>query len=233
MSYYGSPGVPLIAPPNEGIPPVPFRQPTNLFRYGEQSIWSTQQLTGGGAPTALASAGFRLFATPLGQTGQGFAAAMSIGETSLKEGGRIPAGVAFDCFGISCYIYESLTGVNTVSPMDNAVSIQNLLNVQSHGVLSWDFTQTTVDVCPVHMAGAGGGAFGAVSQNAAGANSGNMNNGPGTVWMYRKHAIALPGNSTFSILLRFGSRASNVDALHDLFVKISLLGYYKNVIEIG
>jgi len=86
---YGSPGIPLVAPPAVGIPPVPFRQPTSLFRYGEQSIWSTQWLNGG---TAVASSTFRLFATPLGQQGQGFQNALTIAETSLKTGGMIPAG---------------------------------------------------------------------------------------------------------------------------------------------
>ena len=83
------------------------------------------------------------------------------------------------------------------------------------------------------MIGAGGGAFGSVSQNAAGANVGHMNNGAGTVWMYRKHAVALPGNSVFSLLLRFGGRAAAMDANFGVAVKVSLLGYYKNVIEIG
>ena len=83
------------------------------------------------------------------------------------------------------------------------------------------------------MVGAGGGAFGAVSQNAAAANSGNMNNGAGTVWLYRKHAVALPGQSTFSLLLRFGNYAAPILLNTTLAVKVSLLGYYKNVIEIG
>ena len=232
MSYgYGAPGVPMIAPPNEGIPPVPFTQPTNLFRYGEQAIWSTQFL---GQGTAQANTTSRLFTTPLGQQGQGFAAALTLAETSLKEGGRIPAGVAFDVFGLSCHIYHGAgAGAILASPTDNAEKIGNLVNIQNNGVLSWDFTQTTVDISPVHMVGAGGGAFGAVSQNAAGANTGNMNNGAGAVWMYRKHAVALPGNSTFSILLRLGSRAGAIGANFSVAVKISLLGYYKNVIEIG
>ena len=83
------------------------------------------------------------------------------------------------------------------------------------------------------LCGAGGGAFGAVSQNAAAANSGNMNNGNGSIWMYRKHPVALPGSSTFSIVLRFGSRAAAVAAANSLDVRVTLLGYYKNVIEIG
>lgn len=230
MSQYGSPGFMMSTGGQVGIPPVPFKQPTNLFRYGEQSIWSTQAFA---ATAAIASSSYRLFSTPIGQNGQGFSP-LSIAETSLKEGGRIPAGVAFDTFGISCHIYHANAGSTQYNvPTDTATLIGNLVNLQNNGVLAWDFLQTTVDISPVHMIGAGGGAFGAVSQNAAGANSGNMNNGAGTVWLYRKHAVALPGQSTFSLLLRFGNYAAPIAAGAGLAVKVSLLGYYKNVIEIG
>ena len=233
---YGSPGLYVSGPPQGGIPPVPFKLPTNLFRYGEQSIWSTQFFDASGAALPINSSTFRLFSTPIGQTGQGFQP-LSIGETSLKEGGRIPAGVSFDVFGISCHIYPgsaaAMPGTVFGTPLDTQALIGNLVNIQNNGVLSWDFLQTTVEISPIHMIGAGGGAFGAVSQNAAGANSGNMNNGAGTVWLYRKHAVALPGQSTFSLLLRFGNYAANLANGSTTAVKVSLLGYYKNVIEIG
>jgi len=226
---YGSPGIPLIAPPNEGIPPVPFKQPTQLFRYGEQAIWSTQAF---GIGATVANTSNRVFSTPIGQQGQGFTSSLTIAETSLKEGGRIPAGVAFDVFGLSCHVYQGTSLTSLGTPINDTASISNLVNILNNAVLSWDFTQTTVDISPVHMIGAGGGAFGAVSQNAAGANTGNMNNGAGTVWMYRKHAVALPGTTTFAILLRFGGSAP-VLGTYITAVKISLLGYYRNVIEIG
>jgi hypothetical protein len=50
--------------------------------------------------------------------------------------------------------------------------------------------------------------------------------------MYRKHPVALPGNSTFSVVARFGSRAAAIGA-QDIDLRVVLLGYYKNVIEIG
>jgi len=228
---YGSPGMPMIAPPNIGIPPVPFTPPTALFRYGEQSIWSTQFFAAG---STLASSAYRLFSTPLGQNGQGFSP-MSISETSLKEGGRIPAGVSFDVFGLTCHIYHGTTGATPTldQPTDDDETIENLINIQNNGVLSWDFLQTTVEISPVHMIGAGGGAFGSVSQNAAGSNTGNMNNGAATAWLYRKHAVALPGQSTFALLLRFGNYAAVIGANKSVAVKVSLLGYYRNIIEIG
>ena len=50
--------------------------------------------------------------------------------------------------------------------------------------------------------------------------------------MYRKHPVALPGSTTFAILLRYGSRAAVVGA-NSQVVRVVLFGYYKNVIEIG
>ena len=236
---YGVPGVPIISPDAGPIPPVPLQQPQNLFRFGEQTIWSTFFFPGGAGAAALASTQNRLFSTPLGQVGQGYTNAMSIAETNLKEGGRVPSGVAYDVFGIaaefSLYSQAADAGGISGEPVDTAAEIGQLTSCIHNAVLSWDFTQTQVDICPMILAGAGGGAFGAVAQNAAGANSGNMNNGNGSIWMYRKHPVALPGNSTFSIVLRFGSRArtQNNANLNAFEVRTTLLGYYKNVIEIG
>jgi hypothetical protein len=229
---YGVPGVPIISPDAGPIPPVPLQQPQNLFRFGEQTIWSTALLPGG---SATASTTNRLFTVPIGSTGQGFTNALTIAETNLKEGGRVPSGVAYDVFGVSTQIMQSSAaadGGDFNTAQDTQALIQNLINIQNNGVLSWDFTQTQVDICPVILSGAGGGAFGAVAQNAAGANSGAMNNGNGSIWMYRKHPVALPGNSTFSIVLRFGSRSAPIGA-NSVGVRVTLLGYYKNVIEIG
>jgi hypothetical protein len=49
--------------------------------------------------------------------------------------------------------------------------------------------------------------------------------------MYRKHPVALPGNTTFAVLLQFGSRACTLAA--PAAIRVVLLGYYKSVIEIG
>ena len=54
----------------------------------------------------------------------------------------------------------------------------------------------------------------------------------GGIWMYKKYPVALPGNSPFSIVVRFGSRAAAIGA-NSVGVRVVLLGYYKNVIEIG
>ena len=232
----------LLSPGAGEIPSVPSQQPTNLFRFGEITLYSTHFFPPG-AP--LANSVNRIFTVPLGAQGQGYQTGLTKSETNLKEGGRIPSGQAYDVYGVATQILGATgdggSGTQQCVPFNNASEIRDLQNIVNNGVLSWDFTQTVVDICPVMLAGAGGGVFGAVSQNAAGANAGAMNNGNGGIWMYRKHPVALPGNTTFAILIQFGSRACPVEGIVDeqtetelsLGIRVVLLGYYKSVIEIG
>ena len=237
--YGNSPLVSVDAGP---LPGVPIQQPQNLFRFGEITIWSSQMHQAG---NALQSGTFRLFSTPLGNQGQGFVNALSITETNLKEGGRVPSGVAYDVFGVAAQVESSANSnesagvVTLANPIVAPGVVSDLVNIIQNGVLSWDFTQTQVDICPVTLAGAGGGAFGAVATADTGTpvTTGHLNNGNGGIWMYRKHPVALPGNSTFAIVLRYGSRAAQIaqgnTSGNAVAIRVVLLGYYKNVIEIG
>jgi hypothetical protein len=214
------------------IPSVPFQTPTNLFRFGEQSIWSTAFFNTG----ALAGTSIRIFNTANGSVGQGFAVGLSIAETNLKEGGKTPAGVAYDVFGVASEIVSATAspdaaGVFLSVPANTNALVTDALNMQHNGVLSWDFTQTVIDICPVTLAGAGGGLFGALSTTQNNTAVGHMSNGNGNIWMYRKHPVALPGNSAFGVLIRFGTRAAPLSQAASL--RITLLGFYKNIIEIG
>ena len=228
-------GAPLVSPDAGPMPGVPLQQPQNLFRFGEISIWSSQMHQ---ATTQLQSGTFRLFSTPLGNQGQGFVNSLSITETNLKEGGRVPSGVAYDVFGVAAQVLDSTSTADSgklSNPIVAPAVVADLINIINNGILSWDFTQTQVDICPVMLAGAGGGAFGAVATADTGTpvTTGSLQNGNGGVWMYRKHPVALPGQSTFAIVLRYGSRAADVSANNSVVVRVVLMGYYKNIIEIG
>jgi hypothetical protein len=226
---------PLVSPGAGPIPGVPQQQPSNLFRFGEITLYSTHFFPDG---TPIANTANRVFSTQLGQTGQGYVGGLSRGETNLKEGGRIPTGQAYDVYGVACQVI----GVSGDPPIDvfqdasfqattPANSLQNVIN---NGVLAWDFTQTNVDICPIMLAGAGGGVYGAVSTDNVGTNIGALNNGNGGIWMYRKHPVALPGATTFAVIIGFGSRAADIgDDVAGLAIRVVLLGYYKSVIEIG
>ncbi len=230
---YGTPGYATqIGAGQPQVPQVGFQQNKSVFRYGETSIWSTL-FYAGNSPLANDQNG-RAFAAALGSTGQGFTGAMTLAETNLRVGGFVPDGQAFDVFGITALIYFSDAATDTGDAevaINTPALIQCLLNVQQNAVASWQFTQSTIDIAPLHLIGAGGGAFGALSTTATDTTVGHMNNGAGSLWLYRKHPIALPGNVTFSILNRFGSRAGTVPANNALFIKYGLLGYYRNVVE--
>lgn len=233
MNFFGAPGMVTLGPDHGQIPAVPMEQPRNLFRYGEQTIWSTYLLTG---TSTVANTTNRLFTTAYGQVGQGFVAALSVAETSQKSGPILPAGVAYDVFGIACQVLHG-DAANDSSmdfdvPANTSAATADLVNVLNSGVLSWDFTQTSVDIAPVMLVGAGGGIFGAVATTNNATAVGGVGNGNGGVWLYRKHPVALPGQSQFAIVLRFGSRAAPIGT-NDIGVRIVLMGYYKNVIEIG
>lgn len=227
---------------SSGQPPqVPMHQPQNVFRYGEQTLWSTHLHQGSGAgAVGLARGQFRLFATPMGQQGQGFATALSIAETNMKQGAQIPANQAYDVFAIACHIGQS-TAVGDASlgkSVNSAAAIQTLNQILSNGVLSWDFTQTQVDIAPIQVIGAAGGAFGSASISSGGGTAatatGTMNNGAGGCFMYQEFPVALPATSTFAILLRYGSRMGSLAKdQFSVFVKVIMYGYYKNSLVIG
>ena len=133
---YGVPGIPLISPDAGPVPPVPLQQPQNLFRFGEQTIWSTQYHAGA---TALAQTTSRLFTTPIGQVGQGFGLQMTIAETNLKEGGRVPSGVAYDVFGVATSVVGAsaaadVAGTTLDRAFDTNVLIRELTNQQQNGI---------------------------------------------------------------------------------------------------
>lgn len=229
---------PFTPPPG---PSAIYEQPKNVFRYGEQSIWSTQFLAAG---QEIAGGSFPLFRTPLSRNGQGALRPLTIAETNIKLGGRVPNGVAYSVYGISAEYYNGDAGTDAsgtdidvpINAQTGAGSIQNLVNCINSGLLTWEFTQTKVDVAPLHLIGSGGGGFGAFAMDDAGAgalaSSGTVQSGPGTIWTYRYHPVELPGDTTFGMLLRFGSRAEAIDTSLTL-VRVTLFGFYQNVVEIS
>jgi hypothetical protein len=211
---------------------VPQSLPKNLFRFGEIALYSTHAFGQNGATQALANSTNRTFVTQLGGQGQGFNAALTQSETNLKEAGRVPSGQAYDVFGVAGQVF-SWDPVNddfNDAITDASLASSGLATVINNGVLAWDFTQTKVFICPLMLAGAGGGI--AVA-DSAGNQIGSLNNGNGGIFMYRKNPVALPGSSTFAVEILFGSRAGILPASTGLAIRICLLGYYKSVIEIG
>lgn len=225
-----------LTPGSGAVPSVPQTQPKSLFRYGEQTIWSTQLF---GSGTAIANSENRIFSTPRGQQGQGFTNALSTAETNLKIGGQVPAGIAYDVYGVAGQILLSDNTADTgdlTQQANTAALVDEMQNLVNNCTLKWDFSQTTVDIAPLNLCGAGGGLYGALA-GAGGATAnefiGTVNNGSGNIFMYRKHPVALPGQSVFAIIAGIGSRAAAIGNGNSVALRIVLLGFYKNVIEIG
>jgi hypothetical protein len=223
---YGTPGTAILPPPAAGQPLSPMNVQKNIVRIGEQSFWSAWRYADG---STVASTTDRLFATPRGQVGQGFATSLSLSETNLKEGGRIPSQYAYDVEAIAVQPYYQTN--DTMSRADVA-------NLQNYCVLLWDFTQTQIEIAPISLIGAGGGIFGATAdtgavEGGAGGSRVLANNGNGSLWIYRQHPVLLPSNSTFGLLLSWGSGAQVIDGGFSddaLIVRVLLLGRFQAAI---
>lgn len=180
----------------------------------------------------------RIFVTPRGQGGQGFAN-VTISESNLKESGRVPGGYAYDVFGIACYPYiVSVQGGVPTPPVP--ITIFDMSNCINNCVLAWDFLQTQIEIANVHLIGAGGGVFGAGRLGinagiAAAADNAALTNSNGAIWLYNQHPVMLPSNATFGILLNWGqfSHTPTTQAGETLIIKVNLLGRFQTAIAVG
>jgi hypothetical protein len=231
----------MHSPGGGRVPNVPGQQPLNLFRYGEQTVWSTYAFPSG---AVLANGDFSLFSVQLGSTGQGFNRGLQISETNIRVGGQLPQGQALEIFSVATQVFAGTTtaggefGLANIPIVDFSM-VQDLASIVNNGILSWNFTQTTIDICPVMLSGAGGGLYGSVSVNAAGTSTGAMNNGATNVFRYHRQPVQLPGQTVFSVRLRFGPAAAPIAGTYadqsngSMAVRVVLAGFYKNVIELG
>lgn len=189
----------LYGPPS----PLPV-MPQSVIRYGEQPIWSTYRLARG---TALSHTQHRLFTVPRGQTGQGFTRAISIAETNLWEGGRLPGGMAYDVNTVKIAIYAS-EGV--------ARSLSRSMS------WAWDFTQVLVD----------GGLMDDLKRDDAGVLTSTTVYLKQPVCLPSNTNFAMLlrfGEATFGM-----DEDGLVNKLpEDVDVRITLFGAFKTVVEIG
>lgn len=231
------PTVPLTSQGSGRPSNIQMQLPKNLYRFGEISLYSTYGFVSSGGAVNIANSSNRVFTTQLGGTGQGFTGALTVTETNLKEAARVPTGQAYDIYGVAAQPMRlTLSGSSellTTPITDAALATSGLASVVNNGVLAWDYTQSKVYICPLMLAGAGGGIFGAVA-DSTGNTVGSLNNGNGGIWAYRANPVALPSSTTFGVLIEFGSRAGSIGAANvGLAIRIVLLGFYKSAIEVG
>lgn len=232
MSGYGNPGS-FVAPtvPYDGR--VPMNIPKNVIRVNEQAVWSTRRYLNG---ANLANTNEAVFQVGIGSIGQGFAAQLTIAETSLNENSRISNARSFLADAIAIHLYYQGGQAAGMFPVSSA----DLLNYQAHCVPAWKFLQTTIEIGPGVLIGAGGGVYGSTADQAGAYGIGGsqvaLNNGTGNVWIYRKNPVMLPGGTNFNMVLFFGGDAQVVDGgsnASNLCVKVSLLGKYETAVPQG
>lgn len=196
------------------------------------ALWSTYHF----APsTTLTLTHQRLFSLGVGMSGQGTTRALSITDTNLREGGRIPGGLSYR---VKAVFYEILGG----SERD----VQTLVDC---GTLAFDFTQTIVDLAPL-------GAFRPLGTPQQPQRRGVLSCTPDTAQdreariegmgktrgassdgVVRIHAggIDLPGNGLFSLSLRVGrgvGEREDVRIEQPCALRVTLLGGLSSI-EIG
>lgn len=229
-SPYGAPSMPIIGAPSGPGPAL--QLPSEAIRYGEQALWSSFFFPGG---SAIANGQFPLFAVALNSIGQGFLRNLTIGETNMRVGGKIPQGRGYDVYGMTTEVLYHSTptdvGVTNIAA-NTAVQVQDLLNIIDNGALAWRFNQAIIDVAPVSLVGAAGGAFGSAATTVDNVSLGHQNNGAGGLWLYQAHPVALPGGSQFTVLLRMGLRAAAIST-NAIIVRVGLIGYYRASISVG
>lgn len=236
MSFLGTPGFMAPNRASQGPSGAPMRQPKNVVRDGESTLWSSQMHTGG---AALASTQALVFQTPIDGTGQGFTRSLSIAETNLKVGGQVPDGAAFDVWGMASQIMfmsaagDAQTTMNLpINETSDAAAVTTLVNLQYNCVLQWFFNMSLIDIAPLLLVGAGGGLFGPVAVNAnADTVIGTLNNGPGSMWVYNQ-PVMLPANQLFGVQLTYGDRAAVAPTVN-IVIRIALCGAYRAVIDSG
>lgn len=147
--------------------------------------WSTcflpvTPLAGPGGSTAQIAAGLQqnLFRTPQGQAGQGTALALTVNETSLRNGNREAANQSYVATRAAFSFYFVNTGAAAAAalqavPINNPVTVQNLAQGIVWNLNIGDTIDRAISPLAEYPAGAGawGSAFSAVSSVTA-ANSG-------------------------------------------------------------
>ena len=205
------------------------RLPTEVKRYYEGDLWSSQFFANAAATANLDRPHFTV---PVGQQGQGFAAALSISETNMEEGGRIASGLAYTVRQVAIEpIYDD------VWPVVHA----DIKNLQYSCVPTWRFLNTEVEISPVALIGQGGGIFGTSADTGAadgglGGSRIALNNGAGQTWIYYELPVLLPANTTFSLRLRFGANAAAIDGgrnTSNLIVRGHLIGVITSAVPQG
>lgn len=174
------------------------RLPTEVKRYYEGPLWSTARLIPGlVSPKVIQGSGLyaKLFAEPIGSSGNGFAKPLTSQETNMEEPGRIASGLAFTVYAVEWEVYYK--------------DALDLREVCRGVLLTWYFLNTEIEI------GMLGQAFGAqdVSTTVKGLHRG--------IFHYEELPMLLPANTQFSVRLYIPCGLTLKDEIQ---IRVSLQG---------
>lgn len=181
-----------------------------IIRVGGGIVWSTQEYQPG---SALANTAARMFTTPRGQIGQGHTTALTFPETNLKEGGRLPGGIAFN---VKQVYWEAMHS-------DSAFARAFVANT----AWAWDFIQTLVDGSPL--------TFDLVPQETPEELRDTPADWPAVqVKGGMPVNVRLPSNRSFAIIAMTGKNVPAVPKWGSpLYFRFALIGDFVNTIEVA
>lgn len=191
-------------------------QLSNVMRTGSGVLYHTIALTVAGG--SLSNSIQNFFGTPKGQAFPGSAVAATLAETNLLTGGQIPGGNAFTVHGLAMqYFYTASKASLTAADLHNLVD---------SSVLSWNLSQTSIEIAPTSMIPSGApisgvaGTVGAVVSELA-----------ATSGIFRIKPMVLAPNAVFGISMQFGSSATTPSAT--IHARCVLVGEYMSSVAAG
>jgi hypothetical protein len=162
---------------------------------GTGCLWSSLYLPAG---TELADSKHRLFDVAEGRPDQN-GRVLSGTDTNLREAGRVPSGVGYQCERVNWLVREAFPD-SALETLAQAFGRSMVDLIKEHGILHWDFTQTHIPISPLWADGV-------------------------------EQLVAIPGNTTWYMILRFGPGAPKLDHAH--VVRVLLSGKFRTQIEFG
>ena len=176
----------------------------HLIKFSSQSFWSTYRFV----PSSEPKQPVRLFASPLGQYGQGFGHGhpLSEADTNLRESGRLSYGsqpseimaVAWDIWGCE----------------------KDRRHLYDTGTWSWDFAHSLLPISPLSGLNP---VHGAVEMNLQ---DGHLR----SYFEYAPGALSIPSGASFHIQLLFQEK---YDFRDECFARFFIYGKLPNAVELG
>ncbi|MDP2310923.1 MAG: hypothetical protein Q8P18_33195 [Pseudomonadota bacterium] len=192
------------------------RAQTSLTRSGSGVLYSTVQLN---TADSLSNASRQFFGYGQGSVAPGMTTTSTVTETNLMQASTVGGDASFVATGLSLGFFYPGSKVS--------LSAADLHDCLDSSIVSWQFNQTVIQLCPAIMAGQGGGVYGVGGTNTTVA--AELNNGAGGI--FRFSPVVLYPNATFSLIVNWGVSAIAPSAA--ILMRATFVGSYQNALAAG